>query len=136
MFKWANFFGKSEAERTIFSPNGRVEAHFILKSGELFYNVFRDHKNIVRTSRLGFLICGENPLGNNLKLIREHSKKSTKFLSCLGAKNAILKIIIPKPRFIFLRLMTHVGFLLYVFAFLIMVSLFVMKFRHNQNSNA
>ena len=75
MFKWANFFGKSEAERTIFSPNGRVEAHFILKSGELFYNVFRDHKNIVRTSRLGFLICGENPLGKNLKLIREHSKK-------------------------------------------------------------
>ena len=75
MFKWANFFGKSDIERTVSSPNGRVVLHFILKSGEIFYSVFRDGKIIIKPSRLGFLICGENPLGKNLKLIREHTKK-------------------------------------------------------------
>ena len=75
MFKWANLFGKHEVERDIISPSGRIRCHFELKSGQIHYSVFQNDKLIVKPSGLGFLICGENPIGENLKLIREHRKK-------------------------------------------------------------
>ena len=75
MFKWANLFGKNEIERDILSPNGRVKCHFELKSGRAYYSVSKNDKPIIKHSSLGFLICGEEPLCNNFKLIREQKRK-------------------------------------------------------------
>lgn len=72
MFKW---FGKNKLERDIFSPNGRIKCHFALKSGRIFYSVYRNDNILIRPSCLGFLIYGEEPLGDNLKIIREYKKK-------------------------------------------------------------
>lgn len=72
MFKW---FSRNEIERDVVSPNGQINCHFSLKSGCLYYQVKKNDKQIVSTSVLGFLIFGEEPLGDNLKLIREHKVK-------------------------------------------------------------
>ena len=74
MFKW---FTKESAEKDIFSPNGRVKCHFSLKSGRIFYSVIKNDKLLVSSSALGFLIFGEEPLGDNLKLIRERQTRHT-----------------------------------------------------------
>ena len=76
MFKWANLFNKNQVEENIISPNGRIRFHFSLKSGQIFYSVFHDERTILKTSKLGLLICGENPLRENLKLIRQQKKKN------------------------------------------------------------
>ncbi len=76
MFKW---FSRNEVERDIYSPNKNIRCHFTLKSGQVTYSVFRNEKLIIRNSRLGFLICGEQPLVNNLKLIREQRKHHEEF---------------------------------------------------------
>ena len=72
MFKWR---AKDECEKDIVSPDGRLKCHFSLKSGHISYSVSRNDKTIIRPSKLGFLICGENPLRDNLKLIRTHTRK-------------------------------------------------------------
>lgn len=77
MFKWANLFGKKEIERDVYSPNGRIRCRFELKQGRIFYSVYQNDKLIIRPSGLGFLICGENPLGDNLKLIRDQKTRHT-----------------------------------------------------------
>ncbi len=76
MNKWAKLFGRDEVDKTILSPNNRVKCRFTIKSGEIFYSVSRDDKIIINTSRLGFSICGEIPLGKNLKLVRERNRKT------------------------------------------------------------
>ena len=75
MFKWADLFGRNEVERDILSPDGRVRCHFSLLSGRISYSVYKGDKLVIKPSKLGFLICGEQPLGDNLKLIREQRKK-------------------------------------------------------------
>ena len=72
MFKWRT---KDVCEKDILSPDGRLKCHFSLKSGHISYSVSRNDKVIIRPSKLGFLICGENPLRDNLKLIRTHTRK-------------------------------------------------------------
>ena len=72
MFKW---FSRNEVERDILSPDGRINCHFSLRSGRIYYHVKKNEKQIVSTSALGFLIFGEEPLGDNLKLIREYKTK-------------------------------------------------------------
>ena len=72
MFKWRT---KDICEKDILSPDGRLKCHFSLKSGHISYSVSRNDKVIIRPSKLGFLICGENPLRDNLKLIRTHTRK-------------------------------------------------------------
>ncbi|MBR3131955.1 glycoside hydrolase family 97 protein [Candidatus Saccharibacteria bacterium] len=75
MFKWASWFSRDEIEKDIFSPNGRVRCHFSLKNGHVFYSVFKNDKVIIKPSNLGILICGEEPFQNNLKLVREQSRR-------------------------------------------------------------
>ncbi len=70
-----NWFNRNEIERDILSPNGRIKCHFSLKSGRISYSVYKNDKQIIRNSRLGFLICGEEPLLGDLKLVREQKKK-------------------------------------------------------------
>lgn len=75
MFKWANWFSRYETEKDIVSPNGRVLCRFYLKFGQISYAVYINGKLVVKPSRLGFLICGEEPLRDNLMLIRSQKKK-------------------------------------------------------------
>ncbi len=75
MFKWAKWREKSDIIKEILSPDGRTKCVFALKNSQISYYIYRDSKLIVKPSRLGFIICGEEPLANGLKLVREHSKK-------------------------------------------------------------
>ena len=74
MFKW---FTKDSVEKDIFSPDGRSKCHFTLKSGRIYYTVSKNDKTLISTSALGFQIFGEEPLGDNLKLIRERASRHT-----------------------------------------------------------
>lgn len=87
MFNW---FGKNEIERDILSPNGRVKCHFSLKSGQISYSVFKNDKQIFKPSKLGLLICGEDPLGKNLRLIREQKKKHTETIEMLWGEDRFI----------------------------------------------
>lgn len=78
MFKW---FSRNEVERDIISPDERIKCHFSLKSGRIYYSVKKNDKTIVGTSALGFLIFGEQPLGDNLKLVREHKTKHAEIIN-------------------------------------------------------
>ncbi|MBR3254275.1 glycoside hydrolase family 97 protein [Candidatus Saccharibacteria bacterium] len=75
MFKWAKLFSQDNTEKEISSPDKRIRCFFILKNSGVFYRIEKDNKPIVELSRLGFLICGEKTLGDNLKLIRYHTKR-------------------------------------------------------------
>lgn len=72
MFNW---FSRNEVERDILSPDGHLKCHFALKSGSLFYSVYKNDKPIISASRLGFLICGEEPLASTFKLVREQKRR-------------------------------------------------------------
>lgn len=74
MFKW---FTKDSVDKDIFSPDGRIRCHFTLKSGRIYYAVYKNDKTLLSTSTLGFLIFGEEPLGDNLKLIRQREFRHT-----------------------------------------------------------
>ena len=91
MFKWADLFGKHEIERDIISPNGRIRCHFELKSGMINYSVYQNDKLILKPSNLGFLICGEKPLGVNLKLIREQKKKHEENIELPWGEDRLIK---------------------------------------------
>ena len=77
MFKW---FSRNEIERDIFSPNSMIRCHFVLKSGHVSYSVYKNDKLVIKPSNLGFKICGENPLRDNLKLIRTQVKKHAEII--------------------------------------------------------
>lgn len=67
---WVLGARKTEAEKTIISPDGRTHVNFLLKNNQAYYSVLKDNKEVVKKSRLGFDIVGEEPIKNNLKLVR------------------------------------------------------------------
>lgn len=75
MFKWARFLNTDNADKEIVSPDGRNKCVVSIKNGKISYSVSRDDKNIVDQSSLGFLLCGEEPLGDGLKLVRATTAK-------------------------------------------------------------
>ena len=76
MFKWANLFVKSEFEKDILSPDGRVRCRFSLKSGQISYKVWRNEKCVINESKLSILICGEKKISNDdLRIVRASHKK-------------------------------------------------------------
>ena len=92
MFKWASLFGgKSNIEKDIISPNGRIICKFILKNGKIFYQVICDGKTIIDISKLGFLICGEEPLGDNLKLLRTANRKKDEMIELQWGEDHYIK---------------------------------------------
>ena len=72
MFRW---LARNEVDREIFSIDKTVKCHVRLESGKVYYSVYKDNKLVIKPSKLGFLICGEKPLIDNFKLIREQRKK-------------------------------------------------------------
>lgn len=77
MFKWANLFRfrVKDSEKEVESPNGRNKCKIVIKGGQIFYKITRDNRPLVDMSRLGFILCGENPLGQNLKPLRIVKKR-------------------------------------------------------------
>lgn len=86
MFKWA-WHKKDDAKKEISSPDGHIKCSFILKNGQIFYAVTKDDRIITRPSALGFLICGEEPLGKNLSLVRSQTKKHTETIEMLWGED-------------------------------------------------
>ncbi|MBP5648069.1 glycoside hydrolase family 97 protein [Candidatus Saccharibacteria bacterium] len=84
MFKW---FSHSEIERDVYSPDKSIRCHFTLKLGQIFYSVYKNEKQIIKPSRLGFLICGETPLMNDLKLIREQKRRHSETIEMLWGED-------------------------------------------------
>lgn len=72
MFKW---FGRSDKEKEVLSPNGNIKATFVLKSGRISYAVYKNDKIVIKQSSLGFSVCGEAALVNNFKLVRTQMKR-------------------------------------------------------------
>ena len=70
-----NWFTRNEVNRELYSPNRTVKCQVILEAGKISYEVYKNDKLVIKPSRLGFFICGEKLLGENLKLIREQRKK-------------------------------------------------------------
>ena len=66
---WDKLFEKTEAERTILSPDSHISCQFFLKNDHIYYSVKKDEKPIIHPSSLGLDIVGEAPF-MNLKLIR------------------------------------------------------------------
>ncbi|MBR2841294.1 glycoside hydrolase family 97 protein [Candidatus Saccharibacteria bacterium] len=77
MFKWANLLTRDEFERDIISPDGHIKCQLSLKNGRISYCVYKDDHLLVRPSKLGFKICGEKPLNQNLGLVREQRRDHT-----------------------------------------------------------
>ena len=63
-----------EHHREIKSPDGRTVCKVELKSGRLVYSIKRDGKVVLRDSRVGFLIKNEEPLDDNLMIVRMHER--------------------------------------------------------------
>lgn len=81
MFKWAKRSRRGDnTEKTLVSPNGRNKLKFIIKNGEIFYELLRDEKSLLGLSKLGFDLCGEAPLGTNLKLVRARTSKHSEVI--------------------------------------------------------
>ncbi len=72
MFSW---FTHNEIKKELYSPDKTVKCQVILETGKISYSVYKNDKLVIKPSHLGFLICGEKPLYENLKLIREQHKK-------------------------------------------------------------
>ena len=91
MFKWAKWLNGKDTEKEIVSPNGRNKCTVALKSKQIFYKVDRDNKPIVGLSRLGFDICGEKMLGNNLRVIRIVTKNIDETVEMLWGEDRLIK---------------------------------------------
>ena len=91
MFKWASLFNRDEFERDIESLNGRVKCRVCLENGKINYSVYRDNKIVIKPSNLGFLIFGEEPLGDKLKLVREHRKRHIETFEMLWGEDRFVK---------------------------------------------
>ena len=92
MLKWANLFSdKTNLEREITSPDGRNRCKFIIKNGNIFYQIMRDDKIVVDFSALGFLVSGEEPLGHNLKLVRTTTMHHEETIEMLWGEDHYIK---------------------------------------------
>ena len=72
---WAKLFEKDETTKTIFSPDGKIKCVFALKNSQAFYSVSKDDKIIIKSSRLDLSILGEDPIHDNLKLVRSRTSR-------------------------------------------------------------
>ena len=64
--------GKYEYE--VFSPNRRLKVVFAEKGGEVFYVLKKDGKVVLRESRLGMSIVGEESFGKKFKLVEVYER--------------------------------------------------------------
>jgi len=91
MFKWAKWFQKEEFVKAVFSPNGRLKCSFALKNDRIYYSITKDEKVVIKKSLLGLLFCGEEPLKNNLRLVRSHITRHTETVEMLWGEDRFLR---------------------------------------------
>ncbi|MBO7132291.1 glycoside hydrolase family 97 protein [Candidatus Saccharibacteria bacterium] len=84
MLSW---FTKNEVNEEIYSQDKNVKCQIILDSGRISYAVYKNEKLVIKPSSLGFLIYGEKPLGENLKLIRSQRKKHQEIVELPWGEN-------------------------------------------------
>ena len=84
-------FKKEEAEKTIFSPDGRIRLDFNLKNNQVFYAISKDSKPIIKKSKLEFEIVGEDLFKNNLKLIRNRTSRHEETIEMMWGEDRYLE---------------------------------------------
>ena len=70
-----NWFTRNEIKRDLYSPDKTVKCQIALESGRITYSVYKNEKLVIKPSNLGFKICGEKSLTDNLIIIREQKKR-------------------------------------------------------------
>lgn len=88
MLSW---FTKNEVNEEIYSQDKNVKCQIILDSGRISYAVYKNEKLVIKPSSLGFLIYGEKPLGENLKLIRTQRKKHQEIVELPWGENRYIE---------------------------------------------
>lgn len=74
LFSWLFRRPVLEHKTDIASPNGRVVCTVQLKLGQVVYSVKKDGKTLIRESKLGINLRGDDPLMNGLMLVRSVNK--------------------------------------------------------------
>ena len=67
---------KTQFEQDVLSPNGNIKFHFSIKSNKLHYEVYKNDKSVIKKSKLGFVICGDEPMFDSFTLVKEHRKSN------------------------------------------------------------
>ena len=90
-FKIKLFSRKSKEKHfEIESPNKNINCRVKIASGRIYYEVSKNNDILVRESRLGFKLYGENDLGQNLALVRAQNKsENTVWESIVGEEKQI-----------------------------------------------
>ena len=65
---------KTDYVHEFFSPDRRTALTVELRNGVFFYGIHKDKKVIIRPSRLGMLLRGQDPIFSHLTLIRTQEK--------------------------------------------------------------
>ena len=74
-FKIKLFGGKSKEKHfDVESPNKSIKCRVKIANGRIYYEVRKNNDVLVRESRLGFKLHGENDLGQDLVLVRTQKK--------------------------------------------------------------
>ena len=77
-FKIKLFGGKSKEKHfDVESPNKNVKCRVKIANGRIYYEVRKNNDVLVRESRLGFKLHGENDLGQDLVLVRTQKKSES-----------------------------------------------------------
>lgn len=87
---WDRLFEKDEAEKIILSPDSRTKVKFLLKNSRIFYSIDKDNKPVVKQSELGFTIVGEEPIRDNLKLIRSNLTRHEEIIEMLWGEERFI----------------------------------------------
>ncbi len=67
---------KKQFEQSVLSPDGSIKFHLTIKSNKLYYEVLRNDKSVIKKSKLGFVICGDESRFDNFALVKEHKKSN------------------------------------------------------------
>ena len=65
---------KTDFEKKVSSPDGKLVLSVILKSGHLSYSLTKADKVVVKNSSLGFKLKGKKPLEDHLGIVRGAEK--------------------------------------------------------------
>ena len=77
-FKIKLFGGKSKEKHfDVESPNKNVKCRVKIANGRIYYEVRKNNDVLIRESRLGFKLHGENDLGQDLVLVRTQKKSES-----------------------------------------------------------
>ena len=83
-------FKKNKFEQDILSPNGDIKFHFSIRSNKLYYTVHKNDKTVIKKSKLGFVICGDEPMFDSFMLVKEHRKSNKGKITMMWGEDKII----------------------------------------------